>query len=158
MRNPRPPRSSSSRSSSDGCRPGRDLDGDGQIQFLSQEAGVAFDYEGDGILEQTAWVGSNDGLLVRDANGDGIVNDGREIIFGTGGQTDLEGLAARHDSNGDGQLTAEDAEYASFGVWQEWWLALGVLCVVVFRLAAAADSGWVRPPRVGVGSPGRSVT
>ncbi|HET9428479.1 MAG TPA: hypothetical protein VFO69_08995, partial [Allosphingosinicella sp.] len=96
-----------------------DLDGDGQIAFLSQEAGVAFDYEGDGILEQTAWVGSSDGLLVRDANGDGIVNDGREIVFGTGGQTDLEGLAARHDSNGDGQLTEADAEYASFGVWQD---------------------------------------
>ncbi|RYD44483.1 MAG: tandem-95 repeat protein [Sphingomonadales bacterium] len=95
-----------------------DIDGDG-LEFVSASAGAAFDYDGDGVREATSWVGSGDGILVRDANGDGIANNGGEIIFSVGGSTDLEGLRLQYDSNGDGKLSAEDAEFASFGVWQD---------------------------------------
>ena len=95
-----------------------DLDGDG-VEFLAQSAGVTFDYAGDGTRESTAWVGRDDGLLALDRNGDGIVNDGSEIVFGGNGLTDLQGLALNFDSNGDGVLSAADAEFASFGVWQD---------------------------------------
>jgi VCBS repeat-containing protein len=95
-----------------------DLDGDG-VEFVSSGAGVAFDYNGDGSPENTAWVGRDDGLLAIDRNGNGRVDDGSEIVFARDGLTDLEGLAADHDSNGDGVLDANDADFAKFGVWQD---------------------------------------
>jgi large repetitive protein len=95
-----------------------DLDGNG-VQFLSTSAGVTFDYAGDGSPERTAWISSGDGLLALDRNGDHMVNDGSEIVFGANGQSDLQGLAAAYDTNGDGQLSAADAQFSQFGVWQD---------------------------------------
>ncbi|QDP20456.1 beta strand repeat-containing protein [Sphingomonas xanthus] len=91
-----------------------DLDGDGQISFLTLGAGAVFDYGGG--LVATAWVAGNDGLLVRDADGDGKIS-ADEIVFATDG-SDLEGLA-RFDTNGDGQLSGADADFGLFGVWQD---------------------------------------
>ncbi|MCM3417820.1 DUF5801 repeats-in-toxin domain-containing protein [Sphingopyxis alaskensis] len=95
-----------------------DLDGDG-AEYLSAAAGVTFDYAGTGAAITTAWVGSDDGLLAFDANANGRVDDGTEIVFGGNGLTDLQGLAARFDSNGDGVLDSKDADFARFGVWQD---------------------------------------
>ena len=95
-----------------------DLDGDG-VEFVSSAAGVAFDYDGDGNAESTAWVASDDGLLVLDRNGDGKVNGGSEIVFAYGGLTDLQGLAADYDSNNDGKLDANDAAFSKFAVWRD---------------------------------------
>ena len=95
-----------------------DLDGDG-AEFLSTAAGVTFDYFGDGSPESTAWVGADDGLLAIDRNGDGIINDGSEIVFARDGLTDLQGLAADYDSNRDGFLTAADNSFGLFGIWQD---------------------------------------
>jgi len=95
-----------------------DLDGDG-AEFVALAAGVTFDYAGDGSPESTAWVGSDDGILAIDRNGDGIVNDGSEIVFGGNGLTDLQGLAADYDSNKDDVLDASDTDFAKFGVWQD---------------------------------------
>ncbi|KTE14959.1 DUF5801 repeats-in-toxin domain-containing protein [Sphingopyxis sp. H115] len=95
-----------------------DLDGDG-VEFVSNAAGASFDYDGDGIAESTAWVGAHDGLLAIDKNGDGKVNNGSELVFGSGGLSDLQGLAAAYDSNGDGKLDAADTEFAKFGIWQD---------------------------------------
>ncbi|MCO4091142.1 MAG: cadherin-like domain-containing protein [Sphingorhabdus sp.] len=95
-----------------------DIDGDG-VEFLGITSGVTFDYHGDGSAESTAWVGSDDGLLALDRNGDGIVNDGSEIVFARDGLTDLQGLAADYDSNRDGVLDANDVDFAKFGVWQD---------------------------------------
>jgi VCBS repeat-containing protein len=95
-----------------------DLDGDG-LEFVAASASGGFDYDGDGVREATSWAGHDDGILVRDANGDGVVNNGGEIVFSVGGSTDLEGLRLQYDSNGDGKLSAADAGFASFGVWQD---------------------------------------
>ncbi|MGX7896099.1 VCBS domain-containing protein, partial [Tsuneonella sp. HG222] len=95
-----------------------DLDGDG-AEFLPLSAGVRFDYAGNGTVEGTAWVGSDDGILAIDRNSNGQVDGADEFVFSVDGSTDLEGLAARYDSNGDGVLDANDTEFASFGVWQD---------------------------------------
>ncbi|MBW8296491.1 MAG: VCBS domain-containing protein [Sphingopyxis sp.] len=95
-----------------------DLDGDG-VEFVSNAAGVHFDYNSDGVAESTAWVGADDGLLAIDKNGDGKVNNGAELVFGGAGMSDLQGLAATYDGNGDGKLDAADAEFAKFGIWQD---------------------------------------
>ncbi|SNT12600.1 VCBS repeat-containing protein [Sphingopyxis indica] len=95
-----------------------DLDGDG-VEFVSRSAGISFDYFGDGERQNTAWVGPDDGLLAIDANGNGMVDGGSEIVFGGNGLTDLEGLAVHYDSNEDGVLDRQDDAFPSFGVWQD---------------------------------------
>ncbi|RJF93455.1 beta strand repeat-containing protein [Sphingomonas cavernae] len=95
-----------------------DLDGDG-VELVDRSAGVTFDYDVDGVREATAWAGSDDGILALDRNGDGVVNNGAEIVFGGNGLTDLQGLAANFDSNGDGILDASDIGFSKFGVWQD---------------------------------------
>ena len=66
-----------------------DLDGDG-VEYLGLEAGVTFDYGGGAV--STAWVGADDGLLVRDANDDGAVS-GNELMF-AGAGSDLDGAGS----------------------------------------------------------------
>ncbi|WP_091459424.1 hypothetical protein [Giesbergeria anulus] len=101
-----------------------DLDGDG-VRTVSVAEGVQFALGTDGLLRDTGWVSSGDGLLVRDLNGDNIINDGREL-FGTAtelpsGVTAVDGFAALRalDSNGDGSLTAEDAAFTELAVWKD---------------------------------------
>jgi hypothetical protein len=96
-----------------------DLDGDG-VEFLSRAAGVTYDYDSDGVAESTAWASADDGILAFDANGDRQAT-GSEIVFaaaGSGFASDLDGVR-EHDSNHDGVLDANDADFARFGVWQD---------------------------------------
>ena len=92
-----------------------DLNGDG-VHFLSAAAGVTYDY-GHGLVA-TAWASPQDGILVHDANHNGTVDGASEFVFGSGGVTDLQALNA-YDSNHDGKLSAADAEFGSFAVWQD---------------------------------------
>jgi hypothetical protein len=92
-----------------------DLNGDG-VHFLGTEAGVRYDY-GNGLVA-TAWAAPDDGILVRDANGNGTVDGASEFVFGSGDVTDLQALAA-YDTNHDGVLSAADADFGSFAVWQD---------------------------------------
>jgi hypothetical protein len=56
-----------------------DLDGDG-VETVSLNNGTYFDHAADGFAEQTGWVGKDDGLLVRDLNGNGVIDSGRELF------------------------------------------------------------------------------
>jgi hypothetical protein len=101
-----------------------DLGRDG-ISTRSITEGVTFDLDRDGQLDATAWVGSADGLLVRDLNGDGIVNDGSEL-FGsftdlTSGARALDGYQALRDldKNQDGFIDSSDSAWGSIMVWQD---------------------------------------
>jgi T1SS-143 domain-containing protein len=91
-----------------------DLNGDG-LHFLAADAGVHYDFNGDGAKEATAWVRGDDGILVRDANGNGTVDGASEIVFGHDGMTDMQALAAQYGTT----LNANDADFAKFGVWQD---------------------------------------
>ncbi len=101
-----------------------DLDGNG-IDTLSVNQGVLFDHAGAGSRTQTGWVGGKDGLLVRDLNSDGVINDGREL-FGQGtllasgntAQHGYQALAAM-DTNLDGVISAADNGFSSLMVWSE---------------------------------------
>jgi len=99
-----------------------DLNGDG-IQTTSMQNGVSFDINNDGKADKTAWVARGDGLLVRDINGDGKINNGSEL-FGSStvlgnGKTAADGYAAMKalDTNNDGVLDANDAAFGQLGVW-----------------------------------------
>jgi len=101
-----------------------DLNGDG-IQTTSMQNGVSFDINNDGKADQTAWVARGDGLLVRDINKDGQINNGSEL-FGSStvignGKTAADGYAAMKalDTNNDGVLDANDAAFGELSVWTD---------------------------------------
>ena len=101
-----------------------DLNGDG-IQTLSAYNGVIFDVNNDGQVEKTGWAAATDGLLVRDLNGDGQINDGGEL-FGEGtvladGSKAKDGYVALNaiDSNLDGLIDANDAAFGQLMVWTD---------------------------------------
>jgi len=99
-----------------------DLDGNG-VSTLAASEGVRFDVNATGTTEQVGWAAATDGLLVRDLNSDGLVNDGRELFGGgtqlASGQRAGNGYAALADldSNHDGQITQADAAYGELKVW-----------------------------------------
>ncbi|MFC2541395.1 calcium-binding protein [Neisseria sicca] len=103
-----------------------DLDGDG-IETVSHNGykGALFDHDGDGIRTASGWVASDDGLLVVDRNGDGIINDGKELFGDSSvlkdGTKAAHGYAAlaEYDSNGDGVVDAKDADFDKLRVWRD---------------------------------------
>ena len=92
-----------------------DLDGDG-LEFVGQYDGAYYDYGNDGFADRTAWVGADDGLIVRDLNGDGRITGDAEL-FNTGFGS-LANLAAL-DENEDGVVDANDSGFADLLVWQD---------------------------------------
>jgi hypothetical protein len=81
---------------------------------------IQMDLNRDGILDTTAWVAAQDGLLMHDIYGDGSVRDNSQFAFARhGGETDLQGLAAQYDSNHDGVFNSLDTQFAEFAVWQD---------------------------------------
>ena len=105
-----------------------DLDGDGvETTTLSKTSigGVNFNLDAKGLAEKTGWVGQDDGLLVRDLDGDGQITSGRELF---GNHTLLQsGKAAAHgfealkelDGNADGVVDAKDSAFAALRVWKD---------------------------------------
>lgn len=97
-----------------------DLDGDG-LELTSSIASPGFDFFGNGYAKASGWFNGGDGLLVFDANLNGLVDNGAEISFlhqMPGSSTDLQALAA-FDTNGNSWLDAGDSEYAKFRVWRD---------------------------------------
>lgn len=103
-----------------------DLDGKG-YHLTSPSLGVAFDIDADGVLEATAWTeaDSSNAFLVLDRNGNGVIDDGREL-FGTatpssGGSPASNGFAAltELDSNRDGLIDSGDQAYSDLRLWTD---------------------------------------
>lgn len=91
---------------------------------------VRFDLNADGLLDSTAWTaaGEDDAFLCLDRNGNGVIDDGREL-FGsatplTNGDTTESGYYAlaeldepETDGNGDGRVDAEDPMFGRLCAW-----------------------------------------
>jgi hypothetical protein len=93
------------------------------ISTTTVQDGAQFDIDGDGDIDQTAWVNRGNGFLVMDLNEDGVINSGREL-FGSGtllksGRTAKDGFEALADldENQDGVIDEKDAAYARLQVW-----------------------------------------
>ncbi|CAO3437001.1 hypothetical protein [Azospirillum doebereinerae] len=97
-----------------------DMTGEGlSLRPLSDN--VHFDVTGDGLADQTGWIGSGNALLARDTNHDGSIGGASELVsekFGAGFNSSLEALASL-DTNHDGRLDAQDADYATLLVWRD---------------------------------------
>ncbi|WP_347506175.1 hypothetical protein [Pseudomonas anguilliseptica] len=101
-----------------------DLDSDG-IETVSSDAGITFDFDGDGLKTGTGWVKGDDGFLVLDRNGNGSIDTGAEL-FGVdtvkaNGQKASNGFDALRDldGNADGVFDDQDEQFANVRVWQD---------------------------------------
>jgi VCBS repeat-containing protein len=101
-----------------------DLDGDG-VETSSLTVGALFDHAADGFAERTGWINGDDGLLVRDLNGNGAIDSGLELF---GSETQLaSGRKAENgfqaleelDTNSDGVIDANDAAFSELRIWKD---------------------------------------
>jgi len=106
------------------CPIALDLDGTG-FQTTSLDNGVVFDYDGNGNAVRTSWISSGEGLLVRDLNGNGTIDNGSELlgsftILPNGEQADngFQALAG-FDLNKDGIVDGAEAQAAGLLIWKD---------------------------------------
>ena len=114
-----------------------DLNGDGHVDLRPLDLGAgsvntSFDWDGDGVVDETAWVGPNDGFLAIDlgaggaAGADGLIDQAHEIAFaswadpdGSLGLSDLDGLRLVFDTNQDNVLDPNDDRWSEFRIWRD---------------------------------------
>jgi len=98
-----------------------DLDNDG-IELVSTEDGIYFDNNADGFAENTAFVNTEDGVLVLDRNQNGFIDDGSEffgdqtLLANEQKATDGYQALAELDTNIDGVIDINDTEFANLKV------------------------------------------
>ncbi len=110
-----------------------DAGGDG-FDLTDGPGGVDFDINGNGISDRIAWTsaGSDDAWLALDRNGNGTIDNGREL-FGNytpqpapsqGFKRNGFNALAEYDKlanggNDDGKLSSHDAVFSSLQLWQD---------------------------------------
>ncbi|MGN1147285.1 MAG: hypothetical protein ACI4TB_02615 [Lachnospiraceae bacterium] len=90
------------------------LNFDGDVAELTDQK-FFFDIDGDGKEDEVSNLGSGSGYLAFDKNGDGIINDGREL-FGPQSGNGFEDLAA-FDEDGNGWIDENDAIWSKLKIW-----------------------------------------
>ncbi|WP_415896380.1 calcium-binding protein [Neptuniibacter sp. QD57_21] len=102
-----------------------DLDRDGVIETLSHKQGIHFDVDANGFAERTGWIDSDDALLVRDLNNDGLITSGSELFgnntvieSGTKAANGYEALKEL-DLNDDGVVDLDEAAAAGLKLWRD---------------------------------------
>lgn len=92
------------------------------IELTGLEDGVHFDLDKNGFAEKTAWIGTEDGFLALDRNGNGFIDDGGELfgdqVIMSNGETAASGFEALKDldTNDDGIINQEDEQFNNLRV------------------------------------------
>jgi hypothetical protein len=136
-----------------------DLDGDGiETVGISSTTHILFDHNNDGIKTGTGWVKGDDGLLVLDRNGNGVIDNGSEL-FGdstmVNGVNATDGFSAlrAEDTNKNSMFDAGDTNFTTVAVWQDKnqdgisqtneLHTLSELGIKSINLTSTATSGWL---------------
>ena len=98
-----------------------DLDGDGIGILPISESDVFFDMSADGTLNHVSWIDETDAFLARDLNGNGLIDDARELFGSQTDGTSRSGFDAllKLDANADGRIDASDPLFTSLLVWRD---------------------------------------
>ena len=108
-----------------------DLDSDGlETVGVNNKNPVFFDHDADGVKTATGWIAPDDGFLVLDRDGNGKIDDGTELFGDSTPLLDAErnvigkaedGFAAlaQEDTNNDGVVDSNDANFANLRIWQD---------------------------------------
>ena len=104
------------------------------FELTGADAGVDFDFDGDGTEERSSWTaaGSDEAFLVLDRNGNGAIDDGRELFGDFTPQPappsgiDRNGFNAiaaydkpQNGGDADGEIDAGDAVFWLLRLWQD---------------------------------------
>ncbi|WP_338845578.1 SdrD B-like domain-containing protein [Massilia sp. W12] len=95
-----------------------DLNGDGVKTIARADFQGSFDLLGNGEAIQSGWVSGNDGLLAIDNNQNGRIDNISELFGGVEKGAGFAKLAS-FDSNGDGQVNAQDERFAELRIWRD---------------------------------------
>lgn len=87
-----------------------DLDGNG-LTTSGVENGILFDIDGDGTKEKTSFISGGDAFLAYDKNGNGVIDNGKELFGDSNGYQHGFAELAAYDDNKDGKIDAADAIY-----------------------------------------------
>lgn len=93
-----------------------DLGGNGFQPINLAQSEVVFDFSGNDEPIRTAWIGPEDGFLVRDIDDDGHISDLSEMFGGRQVGDAFEKLATL-DDNRDGKIDNLDAAFSFLQVW-----------------------------------------
>ncbi len=99
-----------------------DLDNNG-IEISTLENGINFDLDNNGFAEKIQWVNNTDGILARDLNGNGKIDDGTEVfgdqVLMSNGKISNNGYEALLDldKNKDYVLDSQDAAFKTLKIW-----------------------------------------
>ncbi|GGY14153.1 hypothetical protein GJV26_00860 [Massilia dura] len=95
-----------------------DLNGDGIHTIARADFTGSFDLLGTGSAIKSGWLSSGDAFLAIDANGNGRIDSIAELFGGASKGSGFAKLSS-FDSNGDGFVTAEDAQFSALTLWQD---------------------------------------
>lgn len=97
-----------------------DLNGNGiELTDVRKGKGVEFDITGDGVKEQVSWVSPNDGMLVYDRNGNGVIDSGKELFGDQHGAANGFEELAKFDGDSNGTIDIKDNVYQDLKIWQD---------------------------------------
>ncbi|MBV7257405.1 cadherin domain-containing protein [Pacificimonas sp. WHA3] len=94
-----------------------DIENDG-VSNVRVRNGPNFDQDGDGDAGRVGWIGASDGFLVRDGNGNGVVDGADELRIGANGDSGFAALRT-FDADANGLIDQNDAVFSSLKVWRD---------------------------------------
>ncbi len=95
-----------------------DLNNDGIQTVAMQDSGSVFDLLNTGVGVHSGWLSGEDAFLAIDSNQNGQI-DNRDELFGGLYQGEGFSKLAAFDTNGDGQVNAQDADFDQLLLWQD---------------------------------------
>ncbi len=92
-----------------------DVDGNG-FDLTSADEGVIFDIDGDGKEEKTAVTKGEDGMLALDKNGNGLIDNGKELFGDQNGSKNGFEELSKYDDNKDNVIDKNDEAFSKLQI------------------------------------------